>query len=141
MESYTEDNYRGWDLQALAKRMLILREEHAAQKARTTEIWREYELLSHKMVPEIMEGLGITSANIPGVGKIGIRDNLFASVPKELKQEMQDWLRANGYGDLIQGTVNSSTLSAQVRKWIKDGEIWPDDLIKLNTYQEARITR
>ena len=132
--------WQEFSLKDLAVAMIDTRAAHKEAKDAATAIWKEYELLTQVCVVERMESMDITSAKIPGVGTLGIGDNLYASVPKEDKDAMQEWLRHNGYGDLIQGTVNSSTLSAQVRKWIKDGDSWPDDLIKLNVYQQAKIT-
>ena len=130
-------DYADMTLAELAIDMRNTRQEHAEHKEETTAIWRRYENLAQKVIPARMEEMGITKITLKDVGSLSLQDKLFASVPKENKFHLQSWLEGNGYGDLVVGTVNSSTLSGQVRKWIKDGDDYPEDLITLNSYELA----
>ena len=89
----------------------------------------------------MMEQMGLTSVVLDGIGRLEIRHDASCSVPKENKDDVYDWLRDNGYGELIVGTVNSSTFKAQVKKFIKDGEPFPMDLINFNPYDNAVLIR
>jgi hypothetical protein len=49
---------------------------------------------------------------------------LFASPKEGCKAELYDWLKVNGYGDLVKETVYAQTLSSQVKEWKEvDGAI------------------
>jgi len=136
METF-EEKYADMPIEDLAKAMQVLREQHTAQKAKTGVIWAEHEFLSKKALPEIMEKQGLVSFVLDGIGRVEIRHEASCSIPKDKKEEVYQWLRENGYGDLIQGTINSSTFKAQVKKFIKDGEDFPLDLINFNPFSNA----
>ena len=136
-----QDKYEGKTLQQLAKSMASLKEKHSKLKAQAAEIWREHELLAKRLIPEMMEEMGIATVNLKGIGRLELRHDASVSVPPENKEAVYDWLRDNGYGDLIIGTVNSSTMRAQVKKWVEDGEDFPIDLIKYNPYDNAVLVK
>jgi len=48
---------------------------------------------------------------------------------KEEKVEAEKWLKANGFADLFQETVNSKTLSSELKRSVEeDGTELPDEL-------------
>lgn len=52
-----------------------------------------------------------------------------------------DWLVLNGAGDLIQETVNASSLKAAIKAWIKKGTPPPDVLFKVAPAPLVSITK
>ena len=140
MDEYS-DKYAGMSLKDTAICMAKLREQHTLEKATAAAVWREHEYLAKNVLPEMMEEMGITSVNLDGLGRLEIRHDASCSIPPENKLDVYDWVRNNGYEDLIQGTINSSTFKAQVKKWIKDGEDFPMDLIKFNPFDNAVLVR
>lgn len=52
-----------------------------------------------------------------------------------------DWLVLNGAGDLIQETVNASSLKAAIKAWIKKGAPPPDTLFKITPAPLVSITK
>jgi len=53
-----------------------------------------------------------------------------------------DWLRTNGHGDLIQETVNSSTLGAFARNLTEEsGYELPSDIFKTSVMTFTSITK
>ncbi len=133
--------YDGMDLKTAAKCLAYLKDLHADQKRSAANTWAEHEYLTKHWFPELMESMGLTTVNIKGVGRLELRHDASVSVPKENKHLVYEWLEDNGYGDLIVGTVNSSTMKAQVKKWIKDGEDFPIDLINFNPYDNAVLIK
>ena len=140
MDEYS-DKYAGMPLKDVAAHMLTLREEHTEVKTVAATIWREHEYLSKHVLPEMMEEMGMTSVNLDGLGRLEIRHDASCSVPKENKLAVYQWLEDNGYGELIVGTVNSSTFKAQIKKFIKDGEEFPMELINFSPYDNAVLIK
>jgi len=131
--------FEGLDLKQLAQEMVRLKKLHAAMKDETTAKWREFEHVAMRLIPDIMDEMGVAEITYPDVGKITISETLYASIPPENKDEIYEWLRESGYADLIGETVNSSTMSAQVRRWIQDAEDYPADLINHNNKRIAKV--
>lgn len=131
--------YDGLTLRELAVLMKQLEAEHETLKARTTAKWREFEHVADRLIPDKMDEMEVTKITYEGLGTISLYEQIHASVPKENKEDLYGWLEAHGYGDLLTETVNSSTLSAQVRQWIKNAESYPDDLINLNVMRRAKV--
>lgn len=52
-----------------------------------------------------------------------------------------DWLVLNGAGDLIQETVNASSLKAAIKAWIKKGAPPPETLFKITPAPLVSITK
>lgn len=80
------------------------------------------------IIPDRMDDDGINSIDVIGVGKVSLTSGLNASIPAAKRESAYAWLEDNGYGDLIQETVNASTLKAWVTKLIKDKGKLPEDL-------------
>jgi hypothetical protein len=66
---------------------------------------------------------------------------LYASPVAERKQELFAWLKANGYGDLVQETVHYNTLKAWVKEQMKENyDELPEELKPLlNVYEETGV--
>ena len=140
MDEYS-DKYAGYPLKQVVVAMRELRDYHTEAKDKAAGLWREHEYLAKNVLPEMMEQMGLTSVVLDGIGRLEIRHDASCSVPKENKQEVYQWLRDNGYEELIVGTVNSSTFKAQVKKFIKDGEEFPMELINFNPFDNAVLVR
>lgn len=139
MEQYPK--YEGMSLEQLARAMVRLKKRHEEAKAKAAGIWHEYEHVADRLIPDMMEDLNLTEARFKGVGKVSIGEQLYVSVPAQNKQEFYEWLEAHGYADLMTNTVNSSTLAAQVRQWIRDAEDYPAELLKHNNMRRAKVTK
>ena len=87
-----------------------------------------------------MEEMQIDTAKISGEGTISIRDE--ASCKTSDKLGLMDWFRDHNHKDMIQETINASTLKAFIREQIREGnEIPDDDMINFSTYQVAVVTK
>lgn len=64
----------------------------------------------------------------------------YASPVAERKAELFQWLKANGYSDLVQETVNANTLAAFVREQLEEDDELPDGLGELvNVYEKTTV--
>lgn len=68
-------------------------------------------------------------------------DDLSVSIPADRKADAYDWLDRNGYGDIVQETINASTLKATVKTMFKDGLVVPEDVFKVSPLKRYRVAR
>lgn len=142
MDEYS-DKYAGMSLKNVVLAMREVRDEHTEQKAICADIWREHEYLAKNVLPEMMEEAGMTSVNLDGIGRLEIRHDASCSIPPENKDGVYDWMRANGFEELIVGTINSSTFKAQIKKFIREdnAENFPLELINFNPFDNAVLIK
>jgi hypothetical protein len=136
-----EEKYAGLSVKDLALAMRQLRDDHTIAKSEAAALWSEHEYLAKKALPDTMGEQGISSIVLDGIGRVELRPDASCSIPKENKEDVYEWMKDNGYEDLIVGTINAGTFKAQVKKFIKDGEDFPFDLINFNPYENAVLVR
>lgn len=100
-----------------------------------------FDLLRTILIPAKMEDEHITNTVFNGIGRVTTQDDLFVSVKSGLKDKFYAWLRKNKLGDLIQGTVNSSTLKAAMKERLKKGKKLPTELLNVTPVTRAVITK
>lgn len=102
---------------------------------------KKFDFLRITKIPQVMEDEGIQRLSVDGVGRVSLTADMHVSVKEGQKDAFYDWLRDNGREDLIQPTVNSSTLKATVKNMVKQGEEFPDQLLNVNPFTRASITK
>jgi len=102
---------------------------------------KRFDFLRITKIPSKMDDEGVSNINITGVGRVSLTADMHVSIKAEMKGNFYDWLRDNGRGDLIQPTVNASTLKATVKGMFKGGQEIPEDLLNVSPFMRASITR
>lgn len=115
-EVYWLKKYEGLPYKDLAERMLELQKAASAAEREATNLKAEFDVIRLKIVPVRFAADGFSSLNIPGVGRLGLTKDAYCTQKKETQQEFFEWLRENGYGDLIKDTVNPSSLKSLVKE-------------------------
>lgn len=100
-----------------------------------------YDHLRMTTVPDQMDEEGITKVAIDGLGTLYVSSDVNVSVLAGQKQASFDWLKANGLADLINSTVNSSTLKAAMKEEIRAGKVIPTDIYKITPVSRAVIKK
>ena len=119
------------ELAELKDRKKALDNELKAVNARITEV---EEQLASKMVEEEIQSFQRSGRTFYVTTKV------FANVVPDRKTELFTWLKENGFGDMVQETVNSQTLSAWVREQLADSDQLPEGLDELiNVYEKASV--
>lgn len=124
----------------IAARMRDLKSQIAEQEDATKVLKHELETITQQILPEKMDAEGISTVNVKGHGRITVTQQMRANVPADKAPALRQWLRDNGYGELIGETVNPSTLKAWVKERIVECEDYPADLINIYTYEQATLT-
>ena len=63
---------------------------------------------SEETIPNLMHEAGITLMKLADGGLVEIKTKYYARIPSSRTDEAYDWLRSNGYEDLIKNEVNMS---------------------------------
>lgn len=75
---------------------------------------------------QLMTDSEIEKITIKGKGTVYISDELYASVKKDDRPKLYEWLRGKGHGALIQDYVFPQTLTAFAKEQLGKGEALPD---------------
>ena len=147
----TEDNdktnnehyskYKGMGLKDLGLAFVDLKQRLETAKNAVTIIQKEFDYLRIEVIPEVMDDMGIGSANFPEIGRLGTAADAWVSIAAGKKVDAYKWLEDNGYEDLIQNTVNASTLKAFLKDLYKRGIEFPEELFSFKPYTRASVTK
>lgn len=139
MEEYIK-MFENNDIVELANKLRGLKDLKEAQEADLKDTNMAIEAITKVLLPQKMDEQGIQNVKIDGVGRIGLRGEVYASILAENRELAYDWLRNTGRASLITNTVNPSTLKAAAREWLKNGEEIPE-FIKITPATVATLTR
>lgn len=107
-----------------------------------TELQKMYDFIRYTRVPEIMENNDIESISIDGVGRVYLLSDVNVSVKAGQKEGVIEWLIMQGLGDIVQETVNGSTLKATIkREMTKGGTVIPENLFNVSPFTRAQIVK
>lgn len=126
---------------ALIESMYQLQRLKESVEDQLKRINKEYDFLRITKVPQKMEDEGIERLSVAGVGRVSLTADMHVSVKADHRDRFYEWLRDNGRGDLLQETINPSTLKAAVKGMYKSGEEIPEDLINVSPFTRASITK
>lgn len=122
-----------------ARCFIAVREVQDALDAAMTELHKHRQVLQITLLPDKFQKANISSLTIDD-NRVTISATL--SVTMVDKVGGMGWLRENGLADIIQETVNASTLKATIRKMIEDeGKEPPDDLFKVSPVMNTSVTK
>jgi len=136
MELTTSNSFKelALEMYSLQGQINNLQKEKAA-------LQKSFDLLRHKIVPDKLEEEDMQNITIKGIGRLGASPQLRVSVLAGNREKLQSWMCENGFEDLVQGTINSSTLKAWVKEQMEAGNEVPDDLIKIDPFMQATLTK
>ena len=136
-----ERKYSGKPIEEVIRDMATMGERKEEAEAQLTAINKEYDYLRMNLVPKLFDNMGVSNMNMPGLGRVGLTSDIYASIQAGMKDEAYVWLDDIGSGDLVSKTVNSSTLKAFLKRRLLSGDDVPDTLFKITPFTRASITR
>lgn len=116
-----------------------LKEVHEALESLKSHVGKVYDFYRTAVVPARMEDAGVETVKISGVGRLGLTSDLNVSCPDKI--EAFKWLEEIGSGDLIQDTVNASSLKAMLKRRLQSGEDIPEEIYVIKPFTRASITK
>jgi len=98
--------------------------------------------LSTVSIPDMFRARDIKNMKIEGVGRCGVSYRFSCSIVADDKRVGHQWLKDNGYPDLVVETVNSSTLSAFAKNLLEtEGKELPAEIFKTSSSPFTSITK
>jgi hypothetical protein len=125
----------------LVKRMYSIQRTKEDLEAALKLMNEDFDFLRYTKIPAAMEEAGFTNVAVAGVGKLTLTSDMHVSVRADKREVFHAWLRDNGREDLISESVHPSTLKATIKNMFKNGEEIPEDLLNINPFTRASITR
>lgn len=135
------DSTKGQDLRTLVERMQELGQQKTNLEDQLKVVNAWYDVLRMEAIPTAMEDAGIERVAYDGIGRVSLTPDVLVSVKSGAKDDLFEWLDQHKFGDLIQPTLNSSTLKAFVKGRIKKGEELPNDFLNVTPIVRASITK
>lgn len=92
-----------------------------------------------RLIPDAMNDADIRSVTFEGIGRVQLAMDLFATIKDKVAG--YEWLQEHGFDGLIQPYVQPSTFKAEVKRAIKDGQEFPDELFTITPFMRASIVK
>lgn len=124
-----------------------LKHAKAALEEQLKRINSEIDALRFTTIPEVFEKEMIERIRIAEVGTIYLQGDMHVSIVKnkdegmDMTKDAHEWLRENGYGDIIIQYIHPSTLKALVKEQYRGGVTFPEELFKIKPFTEARLLK
>lgn len=134
-------HYDSMSLVELVHEMAGVRAKKDSLESALKEVNEEFDFLRITKIPTVMHDEGVDRIAVSGVGRVSITADLHVSIKADQKEAFYEWLRDHGRSDLISETVNASTLKATVKNMFKSGEVVPEELLNVNPFERASITK
>ena len=96
--------------------------------------------MSREVIPEIMTERGVRNITLDDVQR-QFSKSIRVSASMADKPQALDWLRENDYGDLIQSSVNSSSLSSFAKQYIEETQKDLPDCFKISTMTVTQMRK
>ena len=132
-------DYEGMDLHGLVSCMQIVRAEKDRLEGTLRTENARYDLLRIELIPAAMEDEGVERVTYEGIGRVNLTGDMYVKVQN--KAGLMDWLSDEGLGDIVQPSINASTLKALIKRRIANGSPIPEDFVKVTPFTRASITK
>ena len=136
-----ESKYKGRDLKGLVFEMAEWKDRKEAIDKERTRINGFYDCLRDNLIPAKMDAEGVENVRYDGIGQVVLLPDVMVSTKTGFKDKLYGWLKKNKLGDLIQPSINSSTLKAFVKDRMRAGKSIPTDFLNVTPVTRASIRK
>lgn len=128
----------------LAEEQVKLEEEIEKASAELKSLQAAWREVAQDKLPILLREAGVNSLELKDGSKIKIDHKIFASITKDRQEQAFEWLRENGFGDLIkekviQEHVHPQTLKAFCREQLAKGTAIPTNLFGVHEVDQTKI--
>lgn len=136
------DDVKASDIPGACEKFRVLKELYEWYEALGKQLGEAHSLLKQVIIPDKFEATGTGSyTSKTGGYRVGVSSKVMASVLPGMKEQAYDWLRENELGDLIQPTVNASTLAAAAKALLEEGKELSPDYFKTYLQPNTSLTK
>lgn len=153
-KNVSNDHIKGFDSEAfkqeheilpynrLAKAMVDAKEGLEIRKKAVVVAQKKFDILRLQIIPDRMCEDDMQSIKIAGIGRLSLTNDAHVSVASGMKYDLHKWLKDNGFEEVIQPSVNSSTLKAFIKEQKREGNPVPDErTINYAPFLRASLTK
>lgn len=126
-------------IQRMGKQLFELKARKADLEAEVKETNAKIARLQAELA-EVMLNAEVDKISLRGLGTVYVGDDFYIGVLKENREAANEWLRANGHGDIIVEYVFPQTLTAFGREMLEKGEALPE-IFKITSTSVAKTRR
>lgn len=127
-------------LEDACRHYFLIGEQYEALDEIRKKIGAQLDFMSREVIPEIMVERGVRNITLDDVQR-QFSKSVRVSASMADKPQALDWLRENGYGDLIQSSVNSSSLSSFAKQYIEETQKDLPDCFKISTMTVTQMRK
>jgi hypothetical protein len=113
---------------AKGKELFALKAKKAKLEEELKKLNIDIERVAVQELGKLMTDAEVEKVSIKGKGTVYLSDELYASVLKDDRPAMYEWLRKNKCGDIIVDYVFPQTLTAFAKERLQAGKPLPDQL-------------
>ena len=140
----TPDDAHLKQVASMVEEVIDLRSTIDRLQARVKELAATEREISQTKLPEKMRELGLSDFTLESGEKVSIRHKVKASLSAAKREEGFEWLRENGFGDLIKSrvveeSVHAGTLSAFCKEQMEKGTPIPTSLFGVYEFDQTII--
>lgn len=128
-------------LQEQAENLKIVQDHLAIFKRVVSDLTEVQDALRFRVIPEKMDEQNLQSMNIRNLGTLYLTAEVLVSTRQAMGPALQEWMRDNGFEDLITEVINASTLGAWVREQMSNGNPVPVDLLNILPRSRAALKK
>lgn len=100
----------------------------------------QFDILTMEVVPDKMAEDGMSNMKLADGSRLELRQSAFCSTRAGMKENLFQWMRDNGFEDLITEVVNPSTLKSFIKEQLGAGNDVPDDsIVNYQPYTRATL--
>ncbi len=103
---------------AMGRKLFARKDNKAKLEAELTLVNDQIKELATVELAKLMEDAGVEKTTLAGLGTIYLSQDFFASVNKDDRPALYEWMRANGHGDIITDWVFPQTLTAFCKEMV-----------------------
>jgi hypothetical protein len=139
LSAWLEDAKKG-ELTDVLKMFAKVRDQYDLLDDQRKKVYATLEHMSRSVIPDMMQEKDIKTISLAEAGlRFSVAVKISASMPDKLGG--MAWLRSNGHGDLIQETVNASSLSAFAKTYIADTGKELPEAFKVSNMTYTSVTK
>jgi hypothetical protein len=129
----------GWP--EMAETIRGLQSKKAGLQDQIKNINERLKVMCIDVIPDKMAQDGLRGVPLADGGRIELRSKAYCSVRAGQKPALESWLVEIDAEDLIQPTVNASTLKAFVKERLDRGDEIPEEIINYQPFVEATLIK
>lgn len=109
--------------------------------AHIKQLKADLKYLQEEVLPAKLERDEMQNVTVAGVGRLSNNPQFQATPIAAHKAALQKWLEENGWGALVQETINSSTFKSWVKERMEEGDDIPMDYINVHSFDKTTLTK